>query len=134
VQRLYRAYDDARNVLQSWMRRRGVVRQEAFDERVGDSHEQGYCGLDGAHIAAAHIMVIGRDALRHEYQTRLTYWLEELQRVAPGDKERADQIRRLIQHYTQQIGELEHPRNAHGGAHIGAGPTLGGDGKPNIDC
>jgi hypothetical protein len=79
-------------------------------------------------------MAVGRDVLLREYQTRLSYWRDELERVDPGETARAEQIRSFIAHYEAQVGTAEHPSNTQDRNEIGAGPTLGGDRKPNIDC
>jgi len=83
---------------------------------------------DGLHIAFAPGMALRRDALLREYQTRLNYWRAELERLDQSAPEEAAQIRSFIKHYEEQIAQLDQQHQ------IGAGPTLGGDGKPNIDC
>ena len=73
-------------------------------------------------------MALRRDALLREYQTRLNCWREELERVDRSDSDKAEQIRSFIKHYQEEIAQLDKQHQ------IGAGPTLGGDSKPNVDC
>ena len=73
-------------------------------------------------------MALRRDALLREYQTRLSHWREQLERVNRSDSDKAEQVRGFIKHYEDKIAQLDQQHQ------IGAGPTLGGDGKPNIDC
>ena len=78
-------------------------------------------------------MALRRQTLLRQYRERLQDLRRELARW-PKDSDEAAKLRDFIKDYEQQICDLEQRGNTQGLNEIGAGPTLGGDGKPNIDC
>ena len=71
--------------------------------------------------------------LLKEYRERLDAFRNELIRWPPDSIE-ASRLRNLIAHYERLVFELEQPSDAQRRDDIGPGPTIGGDGKPVLDC
>ena len=78
-------------------------------------------------------MAFLKQTLLKEYRERLDDLRRELTRW-PNNSDEATRLRDLIAHYERQVRDLEQPDDTQRQDEIGAGPTLGGDDKPIIDC
>ena len=73
-----------------------------------------------------------KDALIAEYRERLNALRRELACSQSGSED-AMRLRAEIARCEKQLEELDDRADAQRRDSIGAGPTLGGDGKPNLD-
>jgi hypothetical protein len=76
-------------------------------------------------------MALLRTVLLKEYLVRLEHWREQLELIDPADMEKLLEARLYVNEYERMIDEL---RRSEPEQPIGVPQTLGGDGKPVLDC
>ena len=89
--------------------------------------------MSGAPVATAQAWRPLNQTLLREHGERLDALRNELMRW-PTDSVEASRLRNLIAHYERLNRDLEQSSDAQRRDDIGPGPTLGGDGKPILDC